>query len=131
MGGGLHVVNGSLKYDMAALLSGVLVLVASYDRDYLMRPGAIKAVLEWVGSRSYAMYLVHMPAFYLVREAFYVSGLVFANPLLMMVAYLSLAVILIILMSETSYRFVEIYWQRRGQEVVSRLSANDTGMRMV
>lgn len=130
LGGGLHVVNGSLKYDMAALLSGVFVLVASYDRDYLMRPGPMKTVLEWVGSRSYAMYLVHIPAFYLVREVFYVSGFVFAAPLLMMVAYLSLAVILIVLMSETSYRFVEIYWQRRGQVIVSRLSVNDARERM-
>lgn len=122
LGPGLHVAHGSLKYDMAALLSGVFVLIASYDRNYFVAPGLVRSSLEWLGTRSYSIYLSHIPAFYLVREIFYRSDYVFTSPLLMLLCYLLIAVGMILLMSEASYRFVEVYWQRRGHGVIQRFS---------
>ncbi len=49
----LHIV--SFQVGMVALISAVLVFLASYDRDYLRPPGAFKRLpMLWVGSRSYA-----------------------------------------------------------------------------
>lgn len=53
---------------LIALVSAVLVLIASFDRDYLMRDGAIKRALLWVGGRSYGLYLLHVPVMFGVRE---------------------------------------------------------------
>jgi peptidoglycan/LPS O-acetylase OafA/YrhL len=50
------------------LISAILVLLASFDGDYLMRDGMLKRSLLWVGSRSYALYLLHVPVMFGVRE---------------------------------------------------------------
>lgn len=123
LGPDLHIVSGSLKYDMAALISGVLVLLASYNRNFMTGNGLLRQVLLYFGARSYAIYLVHMPAFYLTREVFFVSNQVFISPLIMLTAYISLAFTLTLIMAELSYQFVENYWQQRGSKIISRLSA--------
>ena len=41
----------------------VLVFIASFDRNYIMAPGWIRSVFLWVGTRSYAIYLIHIPAY--------------------------------------------------------------------
>ena len=53
---------------LIALIAAGLVLVASFDGDYLMRDGRVKRALLWVGSRSYALYLLHVPVMFAVRE---------------------------------------------------------------
>jgi peptidoglycan/LPS O-acetylase OafA/YrhL len=56
------------RLSIVAVLSALIVFVASYDRDYLMAPGAIKRFFMWLGSRSYSVYLWHIPVYSLVRE---------------------------------------------------------------
>jgi peptidoglycan/LPS O-acetylase OafA/YrhL len=51
-----------------ALISAGLVFIASFDGDYLMSDGVAKRCLLWVGSRSYALYLLHVPVMFGVRE---------------------------------------------------------------
>ena len=53
---------------LIALIAAALVLIASFDGDYLMRDGRLKRALLWVGSRSYALYLLHVPVMFAVRE---------------------------------------------------------------
>lgn len=45
-----------------AVCAVVLVWMASYDRDYLC-PGALRPTALWVGPRSYALYVAHMPIY--------------------------------------------------------------------
>lgn len=45
-----------------ALLSFALVWIASYDKNYIWRAGVTKNILCWIGSRSYGLYLIHIPA---------------------------------------------------------------------
>jgi peptidoglycan/LPS O-acetylase OafA/YrhL len=44
------------------LLSGVLVAYAGLDRGYVLSFPVVDRVLEYVGSRSYALYLLHLTA---------------------------------------------------------------------
>lgn len=44
------------------MLSGVLVVYAAMDRGYILELPGLGRVLEYIGSRSYALYLVHVPA---------------------------------------------------------------------
>lgn len=51
-----------------AIAAIVLVWIASYDADYLIPQGWFKRVLVWIGNRSYAIYLCHVPIYFLLRE---------------------------------------------------------------
>ena len=52
---------------MIAILSAILVWVASYDCGLLMADGPGRRALCLLGDRSYGLYLVHLPAFALTR----------------------------------------------------------------
>ena len=53
-----------------ALASAGLVLLASYDRGYaLPMPWPFGAVFKWIGTRSYGIYLIHLPMFGIVRKS--------------------------------------------------------------
>jgi peptidoglycan/LPS O-acetylase OafA/YrhL len=60
----------ALPYLLAALLSALLVYAAGFDRFYIMPPSPARDLLVWIGNRSYAIYLVHVPAFALTRELY-------------------------------------------------------------
>lgn len=101
------------------LVSAALVFIASYDRDYIMRKGRAKKVLMWVGSRSYAIYVIHIPAFYMSREIWFLIGNPTSptfNP-----AYLDqlviTAAILILLLSELNYRCIELPLRLKGRKI--------------
>lgn len=117
----LHLV--SIKVGMLALLSALLVWIASYDADFLLRQGVLKRVMVWLGSRSYAIYLIHIPAFFLVREFFFrfdsggAPGDDFFWP------YALTAFFLILVLSELNYRFVELPLRNRGALAAARIES--------
>jgi peptidoglycan/LPS O-acetylase OafA/YrhL len=52
-----------------ALASAGLVLLASYDRGYcLPLPRSFSAAFKWIGTRSYRIYLIHLPVFGICQE---------------------------------------------------------------
>jgi len=54
-----------------AVISAMLVFIVSHDKNILLPEGTIKRVALWIGSRSYALYLTHIPAYLLTREAWW------------------------------------------------------------
>lgn len=107
---------------MVALLSAALVFVASYDQDYLMRDGAFKKLLLWTGSRSYALYLIHIPAFLLTREIWYriaAPSTQFNGTYTLRFAVT--AAILLIALAELNYRIVEKPLRQHGVRIAERL----------
>jgi peptidoglycan/LPS O-acetylase OafA/YrhL len=128
---GLAVVGGekvnlvSHPVSLITLISAALVFLASYDQDYLLRKGRVKKLLMWVGSRSYAIYLIHIPAFYMSREIWFRIGHPAStnfNP-----AYLDqlviTAIILILLLSELNYRLLEMPMRLKGRELSRKIEA--------
>ncbi len=114
----------SIRVGLIALLSAALVLIASFDRDYLWPDGFAKRVLVWVGSRSYGLYLIHIPAFFTTREilfrlrpADWVPGRADLLPLIL------IAAALILVASELSYRLVEVPLRDRGARIARRFAA--------
>lgn len=105
-----------------ALLSAVLVWIASYNRDYLVPAGAVQRLLAWVGSRSYGIYLIHIPAYQLVRELiFRLQSAGLPSPAGHPVFTLLLGFGLIVLFSELNYRLIEMPMRNRGAALVKRL----------
>lgn len=113
----------SFHTGMVAVLSFSLVWAASYDRGYICPPGVAKSVLVWVGSRSYAIYLVHLFAFFMVREvmARLYPGRVFDDsdsPL-----FLALGLGLTAILAEANFRLLETPLRRRGVAIARSLAA--------
>lgn len=111
------------RLGVIALLSATLVWLASYDRDYFAMPGPIQRVLLWVGSRSYAIYLIHIPAFACVREiAFRLYGTQASDGTHHWTLALG-ASLLILALGELNYRWVEDPLRKQGNRLAMRLSA--------
>ena len=117
----LHLV--SFQVGLIALVSAVLVFVASYDRDYLCPPGPAKRLMLWVGSRSYALYLIHIPAYFLTREIWLrieLAGTQFDGTYTL--RFILTAGALLIAFAELNYRYVELPLRRRGAGIANRIA---------
>jgi len=110
------------RIGLIAVLCAVLVWLASYNRDYLLPRGVLKNLMTWIGSRSYGIYLIHIPAYCLVRELiFRLQSAGLPSPAGHPVVTLLLAGSLIVLLSELNYRLVEMPLRNRGARLVQRL----------
>jgi peptidoglycan/LPS O-acetylase OafA/YrhL len=59
------------KFKLAAILSLVVVALAALDIDLLIRWKSLQNIFIWIGTRSFALYLCHIPAFFICRELCY------------------------------------------------------------
>lgn len=57
----------SLEQKSGSVLISVLTLVAIIFKSFNHLPNLLKLNMEWIGNRSYSIYLVHMPLLYLVK----------------------------------------------------------------
>ena len=115
------------RFGLIALLSAVLVWIASYDMNFLCPDSMFKRLMIWVGSRSYAIYLIHIPAFFFTREIWYrlspdqqEFGDAFFYP------FVLTAIFLIVGLSELNYRFVEMPLRNRGAQIAKRILRQPT-----
>ena len=56
----------SLEQKTGSVLISILTLVAVVGKSFNFLPNLLKLKMEWIGNRSYSIYLVHMPLLYLV-----------------------------------------------------------------
>lgn len=116
----LHIVPNYYRNSMAAIVSAIAVLAASYNQDYFIRAAWLKKVLLWIGARSYGIYLIHIIAFDLVwetcfrfmpdfreQEHWLLSALIFAIPGLM----------LTFIISELNFRLIEEPFRKKGRGI--------------
>ncbi|WP_085708761.1 MULTISPECIES: acyltransferase [unclassified Pseudomonas] len=115
----------SYRIGSIAVLGALLVWIASYNRDYLLPAGRVQRLMAWIGSRSYGMYLIHIPAYQLVRELiFRLQSAGLPSPAGHPVVTLLIAGGLIVLLSELNYRFIEMPMRNRGAALVRRLGTS-------
>ncbi|BCR22670.1 acyltransferase family protein [Aquipseudomonas alcaligenes] len=103
------------RLTLVAILSAGLVFIASYDGNYFFyRLNFLRSPLIWFGSRSYAIYLTHMPCFFIVREIWYrySSGAIPGAEQFMLFSLSAGG--LILLLSEINYRLIELPLRKRG-----------------
>ena len=112
------------RMSVITLLCAILVWIASYN-DNLFIPARLQALFIWLGARSFAIYLIHIPAFFLTREIWSrVSPDAVAGPDDLL-PYMLTAGALIIFCSELNHRWVEQPLRRRGRTIATRIM-NDT-----
>jgi peptidoglycan/LPS O-acetylase OafA/YrhL len=106
---------------LVAIVSAVLVWLASYDRGYVLPAWRFKSLLVWIGARSYAIYMVHIPAYFFTREIWAhllppdthfdsrFSG-----------HFVLTSLVLILILAELNYRFIETPLRIRGAGIARR-----------
>lgn len=103
---------------IVAIVSAILVWIASYNKGYLFGNGLVKKVAEIIGARSYTLYLTHIPAFYTTIELIHRyerhTGKSLTHNYL---AYMGLATILLVLYTELSHRLIEKPCQNYGRKI--------------
>ena len=105
-------------FALVAVLSGILVYAASFDKGYLLGPGAVRSGLAWVGARSYALYLAHMPCYALAREVvFRLHPPALLHGAGETAALVTLGISLTVLGAMLSYRFLEVPARRYGRSL--------------
>ncbi len=106
-----------------AIVSFALVLLASFDENLLFGKTRITEAFVWIGSRSFSIYLIHMPTWWFVNEAAYrIAGRVpgYSVPLFhspMRLGVSCAAVLAIICVAELNYRFVEVPIREKGKRI--------------
>ena len=103
-----------LRISAIAVVSAVLVWLASYDNDYLLPESCFKRTLVWIGARSYAIYLIHVPAYFLLRELCIRLGASMTVPSWLLAL---LAIGLIALLADLNYRLLEQPLRERGRRL--------------
>jgi peptidoglycan/LPS O-acetylase OafA/YrhL len=57
----------SFAQKTGSVFISMFTLIAIVYRSFDFLPGSLKLMMEWVGNRSYSLYLIHMPLLYLVK----------------------------------------------------------------
>lgn len=108
---------------LIAVIAGMLVWIASFDRNYTMPESILKRVFVWIGSRSYAIYVLHTVCFILTRRlwAHLLPGTDFDGRFAP--HFIVTAALLIVGVAELNFRLVEAPLRRRGRVIAERFAA--------
>lgn len=102
-----------------AIVSAILVFIASYNDGLLFRNTRNSPVILWIGSRSYSIYLCHVPCFYFVSET---TQNIFQRALNGSDTFriLFFGLLLTCIVAESSFRILETPLRRYGKELLQR-----------
>ena len=119
----LPALQGSIPFStgLCAIVSGLLVLIASYDRNYILQPSAFKTAMVWLGSRSYSIYLIHVTCHALVMEFKRSAGIAEGGIVSELLTLASLLLILVV--AEMNYRLIEVPFRRMGRRMADGFGA--------
>jgi peptidoglycan/LPS O-acetylase OafA/YrhL len=114
-------------------ISGVLVVYASFDADYVLPVPVVSRLLEHIGARSYAIYILHVPLLKIEGKwvaahpaiARYYSAPPW-GPWIRLAAFVAMT----LLICEVSWRILEAPMQRLGR-VLTEPQARPVNLRLV
>jgi peptidoglycan/LPS O-acetylase OafA/YrhL len=115
--------SNTFTIPVVCLLSAVLVGIAACEAGAIDFPSPVRLALDFVGRRSYTIYLIHIPLFYLTCELMYrycrAAGIPISSELALQYA-LTFAVLMLV-STEAVYRLLERPMIRRGQRTSARI----------
>lgn len=115
----------SFTVGMVALLSAVLVWIASYDKNYVLPENALKRVLVWLGARSYAIYIIHLFAFNFAKSLWHrlLPDVSTFGPSFT-IRFSVTALVIMLVLAEANYRLVESPLRKKGRIIAKRFCAS-------
>lgn len=101
---------------MIAVVTALLVFLASYNRGYIRHLPVITPFLTWVGARSYGIYLIHVFSYRFVYEGFVRYAAALGVPLdgHFALKMLAAALLMVFCLAEFNFRFIEVPLRNRG-----------------
>jgi peptidoglycan/LPS O-acetylase OafA/YrhL len=106
-----------------ALISAILVWLASYGRGFLWAEGWSRRVMEAIAARSYSLYLVHIPIYFAAHEIWFRLYSV-AEPNRRQGVFIVLITILAVAaVAECNHRFLEKPLREHGRRAAARYRA--------
>lgn len=90
---------------LTALISGIMVLIASLNVNFFSRNNIITLLCDYVGSRSYSIYLTHFIVIVVINRLF-IKG-VTTSTWSEAIFHVTLFIFVSTILSEFSYRFIE------------------------
>lgn len=109
----------SLFHSYVVIAGFCLVVLASFDKGYIVSSSIGRRISDFVGARSYSIYLIHTIAYYLTREIFIGFGMASDQTIVSMIMMLFVAMTLMLLMVEFSYRLIERPCRSYGRSLVA------------
>jgi len=105
------------------MVASMLVFIASCEAGFISFPKPIEAVLNYLGSRSYSLYLVHMPMLTLTQEIMlrYTEHTRVPVTSQLFPQYFGLALALSFVATEVIYRTIEMPMLAKGKKISERL----------
>lgn len=94
------VLSGGLLFTILAIVSGSILYLCSLDYGYLSYGKYVNKILDYIGNRSYLIYLTHMTSFLIVRAIcsfikFDISSGGIKKTLLLSMCYITVQVLII------------------------------------
>ncbi|MBH1448726.1 acyltransferase [Stenotrophomonas geniculata] len=113
-----HVIQ--LHTTCIMLVAAVLVWAASYGNSYLGISGRAGRLVAYIGSRSYALYLTHVPVYYLAKPVSEWAGVGAHSSPVSHVVYVCAALGTALLLAEANFRFIEVPLRAHGRTIAAR-----------
>jgi peptidoglycan/LPS O-acetylase OafA/YrhL len=107
-----------------SISAGVAVFLVSADRRYLTSNAQVRSIAGYIGSRSYSIYLVHLPVLSAVREFSLGADVLSETHGQIVLTIVALA--LTVLLADLSYRFIENPLRKRGTLLAREYSVKAT-----
>lgn len=117
---GVHKTGDYRPYTMIiSMVGATMVWMASYNRAYLISDGKVRQLLAWIGTRSFAIYLIHNPVFWFTRELWtrIQPGVQFDHHYNL--PFIVTAALLISVLADLNYRIVEMPLRKIGASIAS------------
>lgn len=114
----MHIVwfrNGPIE-----VMAVFLVWIGSYNRDYLWSEGTSRRLLEWIASRSYSLYLVHISFYFGMHETWFrLMGAAQPPRKFVAITYVLIGWAMVFLAADLNHRFVERPLRQRGKKIAA------------
>jgi peptidoglycan/LPS O-acetylase OafA/YrhL len=102
-------------FTLVSIMCLILVWVGSYNAGYLFPSGTYRKVLSYIGSRFFAIYLIHNPVFWATREIWFrIEGPEAQFNSTYTIRFLATAIVLIVVLCEANYRLIKNPLRKRG-----------------
>ncbi len=121
--------SNAIVIPLACIIASILVALAAMEKGFISFFPKLEAIIDYCGSRSYSIYIIHFPMFTLTQEIGYRLSLAYHFPLdnHLALAYTLTTFSLTLVFSELSYRFVEKPFIEKGQRIVKNIINQQLG----
>lgn len=116
--------DSSFMVGIIALISFFIIYMASFNSGEINAPELIRKPMIYIGSRSYGLYVIHMPAIFITQEIFArhfaYQGISPHGGMAIDLSITLTSIIITWLLVEFNYRFIEVPTRKMGALIVAK-----------